>query len=361
MPTPSGLSDQDLTERLASRLLALIDLESASGNEAAIAAYVERELGDNGRSAGDSCVLGGVTDRTDRPLILLAGHLDTVPAQDNLPARREGDTIFGLGASDMKAALAVMLELALAPSAERTADLGLVFFPREELPFGDTALSPLLEREPGLATADLAVVMEPTANGVQLGCLGNINATWTFTGTAGHSARPWLADNAIHKAAAAIADLARDQPVVQSFRGLEYREVTSAVMVTGGVARNVIPDRCEVQLNHRYGPGTSAATAEERLRARCTPFGSLTIDGNAPSGHVAEQNDLLDRLLNAADIAAPEPKQAWTPVAEFGLIGVDAVNFGPGDPAFAHRRDEQVSLAAMVRSYRVLETLLRGS
>jgi len=360
MPEPSGPSEQDLTDRLASRLLALIDLPSVSHDEAAIAAYVERELGELARNAGDRCVLAGVTERAARPLVLLAGHLDTVPEQDNLPARRDGDTIHGLGACDMKAALAVMIELALAPGDARTADLGLVFFPREELPFGDTALTPLLEREPGLASADLAVVMEPTANGIQLGCLGNINATWTFTGTAGHSARPWLADNAIHQAAAAVADLARDLPVVQQFRGLEYREVTSAVMVAGGIARNVIPDSCEVQLNHRYGPGTSAATAEERLRARCEPFGALTIDGNAPSGRVAEQNDLLDRLLVAAAVQAPEPKQAWTPVAEFGLVGVDAVNFGPGDPAFAHRRDEQVSLAAMVRSYQALDSLLCG-
>lgn len=252
MPQPAGPPDQDLTERLATRLLALIDVASPSGDEASIASHIEGELGDLGRSADDHCVLGGVTERADRPLILLAGHLDTVPAQDNLPARREEDTVHGLGASDMKAALAVMLELALNPPAQATADFGLVFFPREELPFGDTALSPLLEREPGLATADLAVVMEPTANGVQLGCLGNINATWTFTGTAGHSARPWLADNAIHRAAAAVADLARDQPAVQNFRGLEYREVTSAVMMSGGVARNVVPDTCAVQLNHRY-------------------------------------------------------------------------------------------------------------
>ena len=209
---------------LAARTLELVDFASESRDEAALAAHVLGLL-PGARDAGDTCVLAGVTERGDRPLVLLAGHLDTVPAQGNRPGRRDADAVHGLGASDMKAGVAVMIETALADAAARSIDLGFVFFGREELPAADSALAPLLEREPGLRGADLAIVMEPTANAIQAGCLGNINATWTFAGTAGHSARPWLADNAIHRAARGVAALAGIPVEAHVYEGLEFREV----------------------------------------------------------------------------------------------------------------------------------------
>jgi succinyl-diaminopimelate desuccinylase len=348
----SGLAD-----RLADRVLELVDIPSESRSEAALAAHVRSVLGDRARDAGDDCVLAGVTERGSRPLVLLAGHLDTVPAQGNLPGAREGAVVRGLGAADMKAALAVMIELALAPPAAATVDVGMVFFGREELPVGDSSLTPLLGRERGLADADLVIVMEPTANELQLGCLGNINATWTFTGTAGHSARPWLADNAIHRAGAGIAAVAATPLVERTFAGLAFREVISVVGVEGGVARNVIPDRCTARLNMRYAPGTGADAAEARLRALCEPHGELVIEANAPSGVVPAGNALVDRLIAAGGLAVAA-KQAWTPVAEFAAAGVDAVNFGPGDPRYAHRRDEQVAVDALVRSHETLAAFL---
>lgn len=347
--------DAGLADRLADRVLEIVDVPSESRSEAALAAHLLDVLGDRARDAGDTCVLAGVTERGDRPLVLLAGHLDTVPAQGNLPGARTADEVVGLGASDMKGALGVMVELALAPPPEATVDVGFVFFGREELPFTDGALTPLLAREPALHGADLAIVMEPTDNELHLGCLGNLNATWTFRGTAGHSARPWLADNAIHRAAAGIAALAAVEPVEREFAGLTFREVASAVTIAGGVARNVIPDTCVAEVNLRYAPGTTAADAEARLRALCEPHGELRIDANAPSGAVPEGNPLVQRLIAAGDLAIA-PKQAWTPVAELAAAGVDAVNFGPGAPRYAHRRDERVAIDALVRSY---ETLVR--
>jgi succinyl-diaminopimelate desuccinylase len=343
-----------LADRLASRVLELVNVPSESRSEAALAAHVLSVL-PNAHDAGDTCVLAGATARGDRPLVLLAGHLDTVPAQDNLPGRLEDGVVHGLGAADMKAALGVMVELALTTLPDATVDVGFVFFGREELPFGDSALTPLLAREPGLREADLVVVMEPTDNALHAGCVGNINATWTFRGTAGHSARPWLADNAIHRAGRGIAALAELEPVDHEFAGLTFREVVSAVTIHGGVARNVVPDTCIAEVNMRYAPGTSAADAEVRLRALCEPHGELTIDGNAPSGAVPEGNVLVSRLIEAGGLETA-PKQAWTPVAEFAAAGVDAINFGPGAPRFAHRRDEQVDVAALVTSY---ETLVR--
>jgi succinyl-diaminopimelate desuccinylase len=314
---------------------------------------VLRDGGVDVRDAGDSCVLAGVTARGDRPLVLLAGHLDTVPAQGNRPGRRDADAAYGLGAADMKGAVAVMLELALGRPAT-SLDVGYVLFPREELPFGESALTPLLEREPGLREADLVVVMEPTANAIHAGCLGNVNATWTFHGRSGHSARPWLADNAIHRAAEGIRAVAQVEPIPHDFDGLRFTEVVSVTRIAGGIAGNVIPGEAVATVNYRYAPGRSAADAEAWLRELCEPYGTLVIEGDAPSAPVAVGNPLAQRLIATDDLAV-EAKQAWTPVAEFAAAGVDAVNFGPGDPAQAHAREEHVRIDALVRCYETLE------
>ena len=337
-------------DRLAARTLELVDVPSESRDEARLAEHVLGVLQAGGvpaRDAGDTCVVAGA----EAPRVVLTGHFDTVPAQDNRPGRRDDEAVHGLGACDMKGALAVMVELALAG-----ADAGFVFFGREELPVAESALTPLLEREPALRGAELAVVMEPTANRLQAGCVGNIMATLVAHGTSGHSARPWQADNAIHRLAEGIAAVAAQPYDEHVFAGLTFIEAMSVTLVRGGIAINVVPDRAEAQVNFRYAPGRTPQEAEERLRAVCAPFGELTIDSNAPSGAVPGPSDALERL-RAHDLGW-EPKQAWTPVAEFAAAGVDAVNFGPGDPRFAHRRDEQVAVAALARSYDVLERVL---
>jgi succinyl-diaminopimelate desuccinylase len=341
-----------LAERLAARTLELVDVPSESRDEAALCAHVARVLRGGGvavRDAGDLCLVAG----PERPRVLLAGHLDTVPAQGNRPGRLEDGVVHGLGASDMKAGLAVMVELALAG-----APFGFVFFPREELAFGDSALTPLLERDAALREAELGVVLEPTANAVQAGCLGNVNATWTFHGRSGHSARPWLADNAVHRAARAIAALAEQPAVEHELDGLVFTEVVSVTRVSGGIAGNVIPDRAEATVNLRYAPGRAPEDAEAWLRERCEPHGELRIDGNAPSAPVSASHPLVRRLRALGDLAL-EPKQAWTPVAELARAGVPAVNLGPGDPRFAHRRDEQVAAAALERCFQVLDAFGR--
>jgi succinyl-diaminopimelate desuccinylase len=345
------VSDEELARRLAARTLELVDIPSESRDEAALAQHVLSTV-PGAREAGDGCVLAG-----DGPVVL-AGHLDTVPAQDNRPGRADEEAVHGLGASDMKAALAVMIELALAGSAPGTT---LCFFPREELPVSESSLTPLLEREAGLRNAEVAIVMEPTANAIHAGCLGNINASWTFHGVSGHSARPWLADNAIERAARAIAELADAAPPEPAeFDGLEFVEAISIVGIEGGIARNVIPDRAIAQVNYRYSPGRSADDADGRLHALCDGDGrELEIESNAPSGPVAVSHPFVQRLIEAGSLDVA-PKQAWTPVAEFALAGVPAVNFGPGDPAYAHRRDELVRIDALVRSFRTLEAVLCG-
>jgi succinyl-diaminopimelate desuccinylase len=335
----------NLAGQLAARTLELIDIPSVSRDEARLAAHVADVLRAGGvavRDLGDTCLLAG----PDGAPLLLAGHLDTVPAQDDRPARIDGDRVHGLGASDMKGALAVMIELALAGAPYRC-----LFFGREELPVADSALTPLLAREP--IDAGLVVMMEPTACELHAGCLGNVNANWTFRGRSGHSARPWTADNAIEHAAAGVLALAAQPPEPRDFDGLTFVEVASVTRIAGGIAANVIPDRVECHVNYRYAPGRSANDAEARLAQLCAGHGELVIDSNAPSGPVAT-GPLVDALVAAGGLVHA-PKQAWTPVAEFGLAGLPAVNFGPGEPAQAHRRDESVEITALARAYEVLE------
>jgi succinyl-diaminopimelate desuccinylase len=331
--------DAELGDRLAARTLELIDIPSESRDEARLATHVAELLG--AEDLGDSCI----AVRRRAP-VLLAGHLDTVPAQENVPGSRDGTRVSGLGASDMKGALAVMIELALAG-----APVDCLFFGREELPAAESALTPLLEREE-LGGYELVVVMEPTANELHAGCMGNVNATWTFHGVSGHSARPWFADNAIHAAARAIAAFADVEPEEHTYDGLTFYEVASVTRIAGGIAGNVIPDRVTCHVNYRCAPGRTSEAAIARLRELCP--GDLRIDSLAPSGPVALGNARVRALIEAGGLQVA-PKQAWTPVAEFAAAGLDAVNFGPGDPAEAHRRDESIDVAALVRSYRVLE------
>jgi len=337
-----------VAERLAARTLELIDIPSESHAEAAVAAHVAGVLRSGGaevRDLGDCCVLAQPPGTN--PRVLLAGHLDTVPAQDNVPGRMDSNRVHGLGASDMKGACAVMLELVLA-----RAPYAALFFPREELPSAESALTPLLER--ASLDYDFVVVMEPTDNELHAGCVGNINATWTFSGRSGHSARPWQADNAITRAAVGIAALAATPILPVTFEGLTFYEVASVTKVSGGIAMNVIPETCTAHVNFRYAPGRTPADAEARLQDLTSGLGELTITGNSGSGAVAVDHPLARKLIQAGSLAVA-PKQAWTPVAEFAAAGFEAVNFGPGAPAQAHRRDESVEIAALLRAFQVLE------
>lgn len=306
--------------------------------------------------AGDTCVLAGTTGRGERPLVLLVGHLDTVPAQANRPGRLTDEHVEGLGASDMKGGVAVMLELALHARPERV-DVGYVLFGREELPAAEGALAPLLARERWLRDAELAIMLEPTANTIQAGCLGNLDASWTFRGRAGHSARPWLAENAIELAARGVQALAAIEPETHTIHGLDFTQVGTVTTLHAGRARNVIPGEAVANVNFRYAPDLDAGQAKALLRERLEPYGSVEVLSNSPGAMPPYENPLLARLLEASG-APIAGKQAWTPVAELAAAGIDAVNFGPGDPAFAHRRDERVSIAALARCHELLESVL---
>jgi succinyl-diaminopimelate desuccinylase len=340
--------------------LALVDIPSVSGEEQAITSWISERVSARPHlrvlhRQADAIVFGP----GGKPDVLLAGHSDTVPEQGNLPGRLTDGWVHGLGSADMKGSLAVMLALAEELAALRPAFNPLfVVFGGEELPQSDdNVLEGLLRTVPALLEPRLAVMMEPTGNRLQAGCLGNIKADLVFEGVAAHSARPWLGRNAIHEAVRGLRRTVDAEPNDVVLEGLTFREVLNVTEMHGGVANNVIPDRVVCGLNFRYAGNRSPAEAEMRLRELVGPSMGLTVVGNAPAAPVPPSNDLLERLRRVVD-EPMEPKQAWTPVAQFAAHGLDAINFGPGDPQMAHRRDERITVAAMEASLQLLRRFL---
>ncbi len=341
---------------LAEEALALVDLPSQSGEEAAIyrrlagSVPLEKVYDD-----GESLIFA---KRSGRPLVLLAGHTDTVPAQGNLPGRIEDGFVVGLGASDMKGGLAVMTELARwAADADLAYDVAFLFFPREELGPEVNPLPGVFERSDVVDDARLVVCLEPTDNTLQLGCLGNLNARVAFEGRSAHSARPWLGVNAIALALDALAPVLRSEPRDAFVEGLVFREVISVTELHAGVAANVIPGRADATVNFRYAPDRSPASAEAYVR-ELLPHAE--IYAHSPPAHVPVESPLLETLRRAGDFEV-QPKQAWTNVADFAARGLDAVNLGPGATRYAHAVDERVEIAELERTYAVLQRFLAGT
>jgi succinyl-diaminopimelate desuccinylase len=353
-----------LAERLARRTLELVDIPSESRREEAIRerliSLVQVEVP---RAAeADEAFLFAGSRRAGAPLVILVGHYDTVPAQDNIPGRIADGAVHGLGASDMKGGVAVAVELVrdLAYEPPGTYDVALLLFGREELPDEFNPLPALFAASPLLREAGLAVLLEPTDCRLQLGCVGNLNARIVFHGVSGHAARPWLADNAIDRAIAGLAPIAGLERREAVVGGLPFYEVATITRLNAGIADNVVPDRATAHVNLRYAPDRDPGGAEAYLRSLVPDGASVELAGNSPAAAPASDAPLVDRLRETGDLEL-EPKQAWTNVADFAARGIPAVNFGPGAPRYAHTRDEQVEIAALVRAYEVLRRFLAAS
>lgn len=348
-----------LADRLAARTLELVDIPSQSGHERAIREHLLAQVPACWKPefAGDEAYLFAPPRRPGLPLVVLAAHYDTVPAQGNLPGRRTEDAVHGLGASDMKGGLAVALELARDASLPTPAcDVGLLLFGREELPAEHNPLPALFADSSLVHEATLAVVLEPTDLALQLGCLGNVVARLGFHGTSGHAARPWLADSALEKAVRGLVPLFEVAPRAALVGGLEFVEVVSVTRLEAGIADNVIPGAASATVNLRYPPDREPEDAEAYLRRLTPPGATLEVTSNAPAARVVDSPAV--RALQRAGALEIQPKQAWTNVADFTARGIDAVNFGPGHTALAHHPDEHVSVDALVTAYEVLHRFL---
>jgi succinyl-diaminopimelate desuccinylase len=325
----------------------LIDIPSESHHESALADLVEAALGACAHlqvdRLGDTIVARTHLGRSSR--VLIGGHLDTVPAHGNIPHRTEGDLIYGLGAADMKAGLAIGLRLATTVSAP-TRDVTYVFYSGEEVAAEFNGLGHVMEHRSELLACDAAILMEPTNGIVEAGCQGTMRAQITIPGERAHSARSWMGVNAIHAARPVLTILEEYQPRRPIVEGLEYREGLNAVAITGGIAGNVIPDECVVTVNFRFAPDRSVAEAEAHLRDIFSGWELVIVD-EAPAARPGLDLPMIQEF--AAAMGAPaQPKFGWTDVARFAALDVPALNFGPGDPTLAHHRNECVSITQVL-------------
>jgi succinyl-diaminopimelate desuccinylase len=335
---------------------ALVDIPSESRDEARIADEVEAAL--RAQTSGFEIIRNGdaVLARTSlgRPSrVLLAGHLDTVPVADNLPSRFEGGELHGCGTADMKSGDAVFLHLA-ATVAEPARDLTLVMYDCEEIESAANGLGRIERELPDWLTADVAVLGEPTAGYIEAGCQGTLRVVVSASGTRAHSARSWLGDNAIHKLGAVLDRLAAYRPRRVDIDGCEYREGLSAVRVDGGVAGNVIPDAASVTVNFRFAPDRSVDAALQHVHGVLEGLDvQIELTDSAAGALPGLSQPAAEALVEAAG-GQVRAKYGWTDVSRFAALGIPAVNFGPGDPNLAHRRDERVRVAAITAAVDML-------
>ena len=347
----------DLTADVVDLTAALVDIESVSGNERTITDAIEAALAGAEHLTltriGNSLVARTELGRAER--VVIAGHVDTVPLNDNLPSRNDGTLLHGLGSCDMKGGVAVALKLA-ADVAAPERDVTYLFYECEEVDAARNGLRLIADQRPELLEADFAILMEPSAAGVEAGCQGTLRVEVSTTGERAHSARSWRGVNAIHGAGEVLNRLAAYDARKPVIDGLEYHEGLNAVLINGGVATNVIPDRCTVTVNYRFAPDRSETEALAFVTEFFDGF-EVVLTDSAPGALPG-----LDRPAAKAFVEAVGgqvgPKFGWTDVARFTVLGIPAVNYGPGDPTLAHKQEEHVPLEQIRRCEQTLRAWL---
>lgn len=340
----------------------LVAIPSVSFEEAAIVDFLHNRLNQipwlETSRIGDNLIARTNMEKGQR--LLLGGHTDTVPANNNLAPRLEGETLWGLGAADMKGGLAVMLSLAEAiPSP--AFDMTYLFYAREEVAAEHSGLKDIVDAAPELLEADLALLGEPTSGTVEAGCQGTMRFVLELKGERAHTARPWMGVNAIHrldKALNVLNEYKERKPVIE---GCEYHEALQAVRIEGGVAGNVVPDSVALTFNHRVAPDRDLEEAEDFIRSLFSsiiaPEDSLTLVDSAPPAKPGLSNPMLASMIGKHDLQA-RAKLGWTDVAFFDQRGIPAANFGPGDATLAHTQEERITKPAVDSCYLVLKNLI---
>ncbi len=365
MSSPAGVLD-DSEEALLDLAASLMGVPSPSHSEGPLADLVEASLRECSWLSVER-VEDNVVARTDgrrARRVVVAGHLDTVPATpENARPRRQDRSLYGVGASDMKGGLAVLLHLARGLD-QPSVDVTWCFYACEEVDQRHNGVRRLFELRPDLLVADVAVLAEPTAGVVEAGCQGTLRMRLELRGRRAHTARPAEGRNAIHRLApvlAAVDAYSGRRPVLD---GCRYAEQLQVVRVEGGVANNVVPDEVTLVLNHRFAPDRSPDEAEASVRALLGPLlepgDRLELVDAAPGARPMLEDPLLSALV-AASGAPARAKVGWTDTATFAAHGIAATNFGPGDPKLAHTEDEYVTGPALVDAARVLRSVLTGS
>ncbi len=333
------------TSNLVELTMAICDIESVSGNEAALADEVEKLLSGYSHLSvvRDGNAVVASTNLGLGSRVVIAGHIDTVPVANNLPTQlhhfEREQVIVGRGTVDMKAGVAVMLKLAV-ELINPNVDITWVFYDNEEVASDLNGLGRLVRNRPDLIQGDFAVLCEPTSALIEGGCNGTIRVEVSASGKKAHSARPWMGENAIHKLAPILQKLASFEPETLNVDGLDYRESLNAVMATAGIATNVIPDQATLTVNYRFAPSRSGEEAEALMREFFAGYQVTVTDlavGARPGLNTPQAQAFMASLGSEV-----KPKYGWTDVARFSSLGIPAVNYGPGDPSLAHADNENV-------------------
>lgn len=354
-----------MTTDLLALTATLMAIPSVSRNEQAITAYLEAELAGapwlEVTRIGDNLVARTDLGRAQR--VVLAGHTDTVPVNGNAEPRLEGDRLYGLGASDMKGGLAVMLEAARTIDAP-TVDVTYVFYAREEIDASENGLGELLELRPDLLVGDVALLGEPTDGAIEAGCQGTMRLRVRLRGERAHTARPWIGRNAIHRLGSILDALNRYEERRPVLAGCQYREALQAVHVEGGVAGNVVPDHAELLLNHRFAPDRTPEQAEAHVVAFLQPWlepdDVVEVVDMANGAAPAIDHPLLAAMIDRSGLEV-RAKLGWTDVARFAANGVPAANFGPADPTIAHSAGEFVERSSVEGVWNALSAMLAAA
>ncbi len=337
------MSAIDLSKNLVELTLDLCNIESVSGSEKPLADEIERSLTLPHLTLirDGNAVVAGTNNGKAR--VVVAGHIDTVPVANNLPAQlhhfEREQVILGRGSVDMKGGIAVMLKLA-SELVDPKYDVTWIFYDNEEVDSAKNGLGRLARNHPEVLQGDFAVLCEPTSALVEGGCNGTLRALIRTQGVKAHSARPWMGENAIHKAAPILEILSAFQPQTIAVDGLEYRESLNAVSIKAGIAGNVIPDLCEVEINYRFAPSKTPDSAKAEIEAIFQGFEIEFVD-IAAGARPGLDTELAKQFLSAT-AATARPKYGWTDVARFSALGIPAVNYGPGDPSLAHADNENL-------------------
>jgi succinyl-diaminopimelate desuccinylase len=349
---------------LLRRTAELVDIASPSLGEAPFADLVEGWLREvpwlSVDRHGDNVVARTDLGRAQR--LILAGHLDTVPANGNDVARIDGDTLWGLGSADMKGGLAVFLELARTVDAP-ACDLTYVFYAAEEIAAEHSGLLQLFRERPDLVAGDAAILGEPTDGWIEAGCQGTARVRLTLAGTRAHTARPWKGRNAVHRLAPILHEIAGYEAREPTIDGCTYREAIQAVFVEGGVAGNVVPDQAVLTVNLRIAPDRTVDEAVDGFRSMIGPFvddgDAFEITDRSEPAPPSLTHPLLAPLVESG--TPVRAKLGWTDVARFAEHGIPAINLGPGDSSVAHMRDEHVTRDSIERVHAALLALLAGA
>ncbi len=356
MPLDLTVTSIDLTRQIC-------DIESVSGDEQTLADAIVEALSPLQHLEiirdGDTVVARTNLGRERRALI--AGHIDTVPLNGNLPTRfvEEGGVryLWGRGTVDMKAGVAVQLKLA-AELTDPAIDVTWMWYDHEEVNAELNGLGRLARNRPDLFVGDFAILGEPSNGVVEGGCNGNLRVEVRAYGLRAHSARGWVGENAIHKIAPILDLLAGYTAREVEVDGLVYREGLNAVGISGGVAGNIIPDEAMVHINYRFAPSRSSEEAIAYLHELFAGY-EITVVDRADGARPGLDAPLAQEFVAAVGGVA-KPKYGWTDVARFSALGIPAVNYGPGDPLKAHADDERVDVEQIVSVEAGLRAWLSG-